>query len=196
MKTHFLPFNKTLRTTNQKKLKEKYSIKRKCKRTQRGNCKKAHFSNVKPIQIQNDVVNTYVDVILYAINTLNAALQFCNCYISQVASSLIILIKIMLLFLTPSYSVIHEWRDLQFKDNYEQQILEKLFHGNFILLSKFSPFGCWEEITERKFLSYFILLVETRVKTRAPTSTLATRLWRLHFVLFIHTYMHTYVNGH
>ena len=37
---------------------------------------------------------------------------------------------------------IHKWRDLQFKVDSERQILGKLFHGNFYLLSEFLPEIC------------------------------------------------------
>ena len=60
----------------------------------------------------------------------------------------------------------HEWRDLQFKVDLEQQIFWEAFHSNFILLSEFWPEIYWGEVAEEIF-SYIHFDVWPGVWTRA-----------------------------
>ena len=63
---------------------------------------------------------------------------------------------------------LHEWRDLNFKVDSEQQIFWETFHGNFIY-SEFLPDICWEEIAEEMlFVFHFDVWPGTRTLTSRP----------------------------
>ena len=66
-----------------------------------------------------------------------------------------------------------EWWGLQFNVDSERQIFEKLFHGNFYLLSEFLPEICWEEVAEEIFFVF-------RFDVWPGTRTLAFRLISQH----------------
>ena len=46
----------------------------------------------------------------------------------------------------------YDWRNLQFKIDFDRQIFEKLLNGNFIYSYGFWPEICWEELAEEIFL--------------------------------------------
>ena len=53
---------------------------------------------------------------------------------------------------------IRDWRDLQFNDDSERQIFEKLFHGWFIYSQSFCQKTA-ERKSPKKYFSYFIILM-------------------------------------
>ena len=56
---------------------------------------------------------------------------------------------------------IYEWRELQFKDDSERQILEKIFMAIFIYCFEFLPEICWKEISLKKyFFPIFVLIAD------------------------------------
>ena len=52
---------------------------------------------------------------------------------------------------------IHEWRDLQFKVDFERQTLENLFMAILIYPLEFLPEICWEEVAEEIFFIFSLM---------------------------------------
>ena len=69
---------------------------------------------------------------------------------------------------------IHNWRDLQFKVDFERQIFEKLFHGNFIYSQSFCQKSA-ERKLQKKYISVNRFRYLTRGLNRGLTSINPTR---------------------